>query len=61
MREVIQNLRKFDMAEEGLGRLPRTEGYVPFKSDILDARLNRLGGGYRYSAPMRYRRRRLTL
>ena len=47
MREVIQNLRKFDMAEEGLGRLPRTEGYVPFKSDILDARLNRLGGGYR--------------
>lgn len=47
MREVIQNLRKFDMAEEGLGRLPRTKGYVPFKSDILDARLNRLGGGYR--------------
>ena len=47
LKEVIKNLKKYEMGEEAVGRTSRTEGYVPFKSDILNTRLNRLGSGYK--------------
>ena len=45
LKEVIENLRKYEMATtaKSPGLVDGT-GYVPFKTDILEARLNRLGG-----------------
>ena len=50
LREVMRNVKVNEVAKRGLGKegiVPPVQGYVPFKSDVIQARLNRLGGGYR--------------
>ena len=50
LREVLQNVKRYEMGQRGLGKgglVPPEKGFVPFKADVLEARLNRLGGGSR--------------
>ena len=50
LREVLRNVKVNEVAKRGLGKegnIPPVEGYVPLKADVIQSRLNRLGGGYR--------------